>query len=72
LSNPTKELKMRADNEPTLTDMDDYDNKESPQKRRTIWLVVIFILAIGVIYTLFDRTSKQAQVIDTLPKSESK
>jgi hypothetical protein len=63
---------MRADNEPTLTDMDDYDNKESPQKRRTIWLVILFILAIGVIYTLFDRTSKQAQVIDTLPKSESK
>ncbi len=44
---------MEQDNtEPTLNDMDDYNNKESPQKRRIINLVILGLLAFGAIYAL--------------------
>jgi len=37
-------------NEPSLDQIDDYNDNESPQKRNTVRLVVLFCIAIGIIY----------------------
>lgn len=39
-------------NEPSLDQIDDYNNNESPEKRRTIRLVVLSIIVIGIIYAV--------------------
>lgn len=36
--------------EPTLDQIEDYDGKESPEKRRTVNLVIIGLLVVGFIY----------------------
>ncbi len=36
--------------EPSLNQIDDYNNNESPEKRRTIWMVIIGLLILGAIY----------------------
>lgn len=41
---------MSLQGEPSLEQIDDYNNNESPEKRRTIRLVVIGILIVGAIY----------------------
>ncbi|KIM06145.1 MAG: hypothetical protein KU29_09260 [Sulfurovum sp. FS06-10] len=43
---------MHLQGEPSLEQIDDYNNNESPEKRRTIRLVIIGILVVGVIYAL--------------------
>lgn len=43
---------MHLQGEPSLEQIDDYNNNESPEKRRTIRLVIIGILIVGVIYAL--------------------
>ena len=40
---------MKLENEPTLENIDDYNNQESPQKRKTIYLIVIGLLAISAL-----------------------
>ena len=37
-------------NEPSLHDMDDFNNNETPEKRRTIRLVIIGLLAMSAVY----------------------
>lgn len=37
-------------NEPSLDKIDDYNNNESKEKRNTVRLVIISLLAIGLIY----------------------
>jgi hypothetical protein len=37
-------------NEPTLEGIEDYNGKESTEKRMTIWIVVLSGLLIGAIY----------------------
>ena len=37
-------------NEPTLDKIDDYNGKESKEKRLTVWVVVLSGLLIGAIY----------------------
>ncbi len=39
-------------NEPTLEDIEDYNNNESPQKRRTVKVVVAICLIVGAILAL--------------------
>lgn len=38
--------------EPRLEDIEDYDGKESIQKRRTVISVILFLLIIGIIYAV--------------------
>ncbi len=46
---------MKLENEPTLEAMDDYNNQESPQKRNTIRLIVIGLLAVSALsYALLN------------------
>lgn len=54
--------------EPELRDMDDYNNRESPQKRRLIWLTILGLLAIGAIFATFERATNPIRgVQETLP-----
>ena len=53
---------MKLESEPTLEAMDDYNNQESPQKRKTIRLIVIGLLAVsGLFYALLKS-------YDTMPE----
>lgn len=40
-------------NEPSLNNIDDYNGNESPEKRRTILIVIAICLIVGGIYTGF-------------------
>jgi hypothetical protein len=50
--------------EPTLSSLEDYDGKESKEKRRIIWIVIFSGLAIGAVYALLNA---QSVVSDALP-----
>ncbi len=41
---------MKLENEPTLESIDDYNNQESPQKRNTIRLIVVGLLAVSALF----------------------
>lgn len=40
-------------NEPSLNNIEDYNNQESDEKRRTVLLVIAFCLLVGMVYTGF-------------------
>lgn len=39
---------MKLENEPTMHEIDDYDNKEAPEKRKSIYLIIGILVVIGV------------------------
>ena len=39
-------------NEPTLDQIEDYNDQESPEKRKTVRLVVIFCIVVGIAYSI--------------------
>lgn len=43
--------------EPSLEKIDDYDGKESKQKRNTVRLVIIFCLVVGGFFAYLKSTS---------------
>ncbi len=43
--------------EPSLDQIDDYNNNESPQKRRTVRLVIIGILVVGAVFSFIKYKS---------------
>lgn len=47
---------MNLQGEPSLDQIDDYNNHETPEKKRTVRLVVIGILIVGIIYAFFKYT----------------
>jgi len=54
--------------EPTLEHIEDYDGKESREKRLTIWLVVLSGLLIGAVYGIIQANSSVDDAIDTQTK----
>ena len=44
--------------EPNLEDIDDFNDKESDEKRNTVKLVIVFILIVGAIYAYFLSQNK--------------
>ena len=44
-------------NEPSLDQIEDYNNNESPEKRSTVNKVIIFLLVVGAILTTLKLTS---------------
>ncbi len=48
--------------EPSLNKIDDYNGKESKQKRIIVRLVVIFCLVVGGIFTYFKNNDKVYEV----------
>jgi len=57
--------------EPTLNDMDDYNNKESSSKTKIIWLVVLLCLIVGTIISMFERGDSKREILQTVPKEDS-
>jgi len=55
-----------ANFEPTLQNIEDYNGNESKEKRRTIILVIISLLVIGVVYTVTAQyfMSANDQIVD--------
>ncbi len=44
---------MKNENEPSLEQIEDYNNNESPQKRKTVIAVVVFCLIVGAVFVAF-------------------
>ncbi len=38
-------------NEPTMNQIEDYNNNESKEKRNTVKLVILFLIVIGIVYS---------------------
>ena len=55
-------------NEPNLNDIEDYNNKESNQKRNTVRLVIIFCLVIGAFVAYIKSTSVPNDYVGTEDK----
>ncbi len=51
--------------EPTLETIEDYDGKESTDKRKTIWIVVLVGLLIGAIFSIIISNSSVSDEIET-------
>lgn len=45
------------ENEPSLEQIEDYNNNESPEKRKTVIKVIIFCLIVGAIFATLKVTS---------------
>ncbi|PLY09031.1 MAG: hypothetical protein C0626_08425 [Arcobacter sp.] len=52
-------MKSNINDEPSLDKIDDFNNKESKDKRNTVRLVVVGILVIGAIYSFFRYENNQ-------------
>ena len=44
---------MKMQGEPSLEQIDDFNGTESPEKRRTVYLIIIGLIAVGVVYAFF-------------------
>ena len=45
--------------EPTLDQIDDYNDNESPKKRKTVRLIVLFLIVIGISYSIVKYNNSQ-------------
>ena len=54
--------------EPTLEKIEDYEGKESTEKRMTIWIVVLAGMLIGAIYGIIASNSSVSDAIDVHTK----
>jgi len=58
---------MMHSTEPTLHEIEDYNQKGSKEKRLTVWIVILSGLLIGAIYSII---SANTSVSDTLVSKE--
>ena len=63
---------MRVDSEPNLERLDDYNGKESREKRQTKIPILLLTLTVKSILRAFDKKKKKKEIIDTVPKSNAK
>ena len=54
--------------DPTLEKIEDYDGKESTEKRMMIWIVVLSRLLIGAVYGITTSNSSVSDAIDVHTK----
>jgi hypothetical protein len=50
---------MLKDNEPSLETIDDYDGKESPEKRKTVRFIILALILVGIVYSLIKTNSSE-------------
>ncbi len=50
---------MKLEDEPTLNSIDDYDNNESPKKRKTIYLIIGGLVLFAIILGLIKATNNK-------------
>ncbi|AXH11767.1 hypothetical protein [Halarcobacter bivalviorum] len=58
-------MKSNMDDELSLEKIDDYNNKESKQKRNTVRLVVIFCLLVGAVLAYMKYNSQVDDYVGT-------
>ena len=51
-------MKSNMDDELSLNKIDDYNNNESKEKRRTVWLVIVFCLLVGAVFSYLKYNSQ--------------
>ena len=54
---------MMKESEPTLDGIEDYNGKESKEKRLTVWIVILSGLLIGAIYTIVEFSSSPSNEV---------
>jgi hypothetical protein len=61
---------MKLTNEPSMNEIDDYNNNESPEKRKTIHIIIVALLFIGLIsYALIKyNSSMPSDYVGTIEK----
>jgi len=62
---------MKITNEPTLSQIDDYNNNETPEKRRAVRLIILGILVIGTLYGIFLYKANLAPVEDYIGTAQN-
>jgi len=45
--------------EPTLDQIDDYNGNESPKKRKTVRLIILFLIVVGISYSIVKYNNSQ-------------
>lgn len=60
----------KLDNEPSLEKIDDYNGKESKQKKNTVRVVIIFCLVVGAFFAYLKSTSTPNDYVGTPEKSD--
>lgn len=58
-------MKSNIDDELSLEKIDDYNDKESKEKRNTVKLVVIFCLAIGILFAYLQSSNEYDDYVGT-------
>jgi len=58
-------MKSNMDDELSLDKIDDYNNKESKQKRNTVRLVVVFCLLVGAFFAYLNYNNVPDDYIGT-------
>ena len=58
-------MKSNMDDELSLDKIDDYNNKESKQKRNTVRLVVLFCILVGAVFAYLKYTNVPDDYIGT-------
>jgi len=54
--------------EPTLEKIEDYDGKESREKKLTVWIVILAGMLIGAVYGIIASNSSVSDAIHTNTK----
>lgn len=58
-------MTSNMDDELSLEKIDDYNGKEPKEKRKIIWLVIIFCLIIGAVFAIIKSTNQFDDYIGT-------
>jgi hypothetical protein len=53
--------------EPTLNQIEDYNGNESKEKRNTIYLVIVLLIALGIGYTMIKSSLDAKMPNDFIP-----
>ncbi|SFV51513.1 hypothetical protein MNB_SV-9-237 [hydrothermal vent metagenome] len=62
---------MKIEDEPSLETIDDYNNNESPEKRKNIYMIIFGLLILGVILTSIKMSNNSvSDKIETSPNAK--
>ena len=62
---------MKIKDEPNLETIDDYNNNESPEKRKTIYMIIFGLLIVGILLTSIKMTNNTvSDEIKTSPNAK--
>jgi len=50
---------MKIEDEPTLSSIDDYENHESPEKRKTIYFIIGALVVLAIVFGIIKQTNNK-------------